>query len=186
MNYFVLERDQRLGNIGGVWSCSDKLKQGYEAAELEEQIEVLGHGVRDYGCLLEHPISLISNELRQVFARHDPQIQTKRVWVMDTLMGQNLDYYLVQMSRIEVNAQLSTSDLGLSKIAYGFVIPQGEVKEQPFFELNYVRKKMLIVDLALAEQVLREGLYGIAVKRIMLKESDRTWQERTKSQPRIF
>ncbi|MNI12573.1 hypothetical protein D3C73_657610 [compost metagenome] len=186
MDYFVLERDQRLGSTGGVWSCSDKLKKGYEAAELEEQVEVSGQGTRDYGCLLEYPVSLVSNELRQVFARHDPQIQTKRVWVMDTLMGQNLDYYLVQMPRIEVNAQLRTSDLGLSKIAYGFVIPQGEVKEQAFFELHYVRKKMLIVGLSLAEQVLREGLYGVAVKRIVLTEDDGTWQERTKLQPKIF
>lgn len=172
MDYFVLERDQRLGAVGGLLSCSANLKQGYEGAEQEERVEISGDGVRDYGCLLEHPVPLVSNELRGIFTAHHPDIQTKAVAVMDTMLRQTLNYYLIEMPQVQVIDQLRMSDLEQIRAVYGFSIPKGKIQTQPFFELNYVRKKIIVVGLTLAEHVLREGIYGVAVKRIHLKECD--------------
>jgi hypothetical protein len=172
MNYFILERDQRLGAIEGILSCSASLKQGYESASQEEQVEISGEGVREYGCLLEHPVPLVSNELCEIFKKQYAGLQTKQVRIMDTVLRQILNYHLIQMPQINVEAQLRTPELESSKIAYGFIVPYGEVKEQAFFELNNVRKKMMVVNLTLAEHVLREGIYGVAVRRITIQERD--------------
>lgn len=172
MDYFILERDQRLGNIGGVLSCTASLKQGYEHASEEEEVEISGEGAREYGCLLEHPVPLVSNELLQIFNSHHSELQTKQVRIMDTLLRTILNYSLIKMPQIQVQEQLRTSQLASSKIAYGFIVQQGELKDYPFFELNYVRKKMIVVDLAMAEHILREGIYGVAVRRITIQERD--------------
>lgn len=170
MDYFLLERDSRLGEVGGTLSCSTALQKGYEFADQEEQVEISGEGEREYGCLLEYPVPLVSNELREILKSHHADLQMKQVRIMDTLLRQSLDYNLIQMPQIPVITQLRTSELPSRKYIYGFAIPQGKLKGQAFVELNYVRKRMIVLDIAVAEQVLREGIYGVAVRRISLEE----------------
>lgn len=173
MEFFVLERDKRLDHLAGGLVCSPRLEQGYEAAEDNELVEVHGEEVRDYGCILEQPTLLVANELRRLLTKYDSQMAYKTVSIIDkTLNGLQLNYFLLNMREVEVMAPIPLDDLKRSNAALGFSLRRGDIPDYPFFGVTYHRKRYLVVRLDVAEHVLRAGLYGVAVKRLQLKECD--------------
>ncbi|WP_334075108.1 MULTISPECIES: hypothetical protein [Paenibacillus] len=173
MEFFVLERDKRLDHLAGGLVCSARLEQGYEAAEDNELVEVHGEGARDYGCMLEQPTLLVTSELRMLLTKYDSQMAYKTVSIIDkNFNGLQLNYFLINMREVDVMDAIPPDVLKRSKAALGFRIRRGDVPECPFFGMTYYRKKYLVVRLDVAEHVLRAGLYGVAVKRLQLKECD--------------
>lgn len=161
MEYYVLKRDERLGALEGKFSYSDGLRQGYDHADSYEIISVEGNGKREYGCILTHPMLLISEEVRKMLLYFDQGLESKTVGVFDQEMQTQIQYYMPKLPQIKGGTSEKPTD---------YTVPTGALGALPFFQLEVYRNVQFIIRLDVAEKVLREGLYGVSVKKMIINE----------------
>jgi hypothetical protein len=162
VEYYVLKRDERLGTLEAKFSYSEALRQGYEQAASYEIISVEGQGRREYGCILTHPMLLISEEVRKVLLHFEQGLECKTVGVFDQEIQSQIQYYMPKLPQVKGEIQ--------SNKPFVYSVPTGALESLPFFQLEVYRNVQFIVRLDVAEKVLREGLYGVSLEKIKINE----------------
>lgn len=169
MNYYILERDRRLGSLEGKFAYSDGLQQGFSYANPYEVIHVKGEGKRDYGCLLNYPLLLVSEELRQIFMRFDPALCCKTVAIFDEKIQGQIQYYMLNLVEVTGEVDPTAKTRNNSLITYTV---RDEIKTKCIFQLKVYHTSYLVLGLDIAEAVLRHSLYGVNVQKICLEERE--------------
>lgn len=169
MEYFILEQDRRLGSLDGMITFSEQMKQGYESVKDEEFVFIDSPKALEYGCILEKPVLLVSEEVYQILNQYERGLAHKKVIVIDMARNGQVHYFFPNFTEVSCSEQESikknTEDT--EKIDH-FTVDEKLIEGLSMFQLNVYRKSYLVVRLDVAEGMLRTSLYGLNVRRILI------------------
>ncbi|AWB43683.1 hypothetical protein DCC85_05255 [Paenibacillus sp. CAA11] len=154
------------------------MQRGFQHADEVEFVQIQGLGLRDYGCMLEQPTLLFSEEIRTIMSHYTKTLPSKNVMIMDSSVpGQQLPYFLLDIQEISaVGLEQTTSFVPQKQLK--FIVNSYEIlKLLPFFKLTYLHREYVILRLNVAEHILRHSLYGIAIDRITIEEIEESEKE---------
>lgn len=169
LEYFILEQDRRLGSLDGMITFSEQMKQGYEFAKDEEVVFVNSSKALEYGCILEKPDLLVSDEVYQILNRYERGLAHKKVIVIDMARNGQIHYYFPKFTEVPCSNQESVKKNAedTEKIDH-FTVDEKLIEGLSMFKLKFFRKSYLVVRLDVAEGMLRTSLYGLNVRRILI------------------
>lgn len=172
MEYFIIEQDRRLDSIGRSISFSERILQGFEYAEKHEVVYAESDKALEYTCIIDRPVLLVSDELRNIFKEFEPELEHKTVVVMD--LARQIQFPYSMMNLIEVscsNQQLPYIRTGQSD---ELVIDESQVNGLCIFRITYYKSSYLVVRLDVAERLLRKSMYGLKLRRIQTMGCDQS------------
>lgn len=169
MEYFILEQDRRLGSLDGLITCSEQMKKGYDFAEDEEFVYIDSPKALEYGCILEKPVLLVSEDVYQILNRYGHGLAHKKVIVIDMARNGQVHYYLPNFTEVPCTDQeyVKKNAEDIEKLDL-FMVDEKLIEGISMFKLNVYRKSYLVVRLDVAEGMLRTSLYGLNVRRILI------------------
>ena len=118
----------------------------------------------EYVDLLEKPLWLISDRLKQLLAKYEPALRFEPVMLADrNRMRQEL-YWRMTVPSVDCLAAQSefTKNGGITKL----VIDKAKVKGAKVFSVSKLRDPLLLVGLDVAESILRRDFCGIRLVRV--------------------
>jgi hypothetical protein len=171
MEYFIVEQDRRLDTAIGGQSFPDRLLKGYEYAEEYEVVIVKSKLEMNYSCIIERPVLLVSDKMRDIFSQFAPEINYKSVVLIDTVRQLQLLYSIMQLKEIPhtVRSDLSRGVQPSDEL----LLNESLVGDLSIFKMPYFQSSYLIVRIGVAEELLRRNLYGLKLRRIQsIREGD--------------
>ncbi|AKG33270.1 hypothetical protein [Paenibacillus durus] len=166
MEYYVLEHDRRLPANGANLAFPERMLRGYGHAEQQEVVYVKPGNSLTSSSLIEHPILLVSEELRAIINKQIPEIAYKSVIVMDLKQQGQFDYAWMDFPEIPCIAPDRTGSENGQVMTIG-VDPEA-LREAAIFQIPYYRSRVLVARVDVAESLLRKSLYGLRIRPIRL------------------
>lgn len=169
MEYFLLEQDQRVANAVIPMNV-DIPRRAFSRLNVAEQDDgavqyyVKGHSSIEYVDFIERPIPLITDAVKQVMERYDPKIFFKPVVLADPKRMRQTLYWLV-IPRI-VEGLSSKSEFNKTGTLKRLVIDEKKVGDATIFRIDRVLEDQIVINLYVAESLLRRGFKGLRLKRV--------------------
>jgi hypothetical protein len=173
MEYFVLEQDRRI--VDAVVPVGiDIPHQAFKRLNIEVQDELsVQYYVKDnphieYVDFIERPIPLVTDGVKEVFERYEPQMFFKPVVLADPKrMRQDL-YWLVIPELLDCLSPWS--EFQKNGTLKRLVIDPIKVGKTNVFRIADTIEEQLLVSLHVAESLLRRGFCGIHMKRVEIQQ----------------
>ncbi|MED4351067.1 serine protease [Schinkia azotoformans] len=172
MNYFILRQDERISHAVEPIGLSRVIKQEWlmtkegihELDQLDRQFSIKEKNTNEAIDLIEKPIRLISDRLKKLIEKYVPSLPMKSVVLVDKKNGSQLLYWLLITRTLAcLSAQTEFHPDGTIK---KLVIEEEAAASYPIFKIEGVRENVLIVNVALAEGILRRSFYGIRLQKV--------------------
>ena len=171
MNYFILTQDERIPDAVEPIGISQVIKKELltmehlaELEELDRQFPVLEKGTNDYIDFIEKPIPLLSNPLKQLIEKYVPKMPVKSIVLMDQKkMSQVLYWLMIPPTVACLSAQ---TEFHLDGTVKKLVIEENLAAPYSIFKIAGLREDHIVVNIALAESVLRRTFRGIRLRKI--------------------
>ncbi|KGR87811.1 hypothetical protein [Lysinibacillus boronitolerans] len=171
MNYFILSQDERITNAVKPVGIAQVIKKELltiermeELEELERQFPVLEKGEMVYTDLIEKPIMLISDAVKQLVEKYVPNMPFKAVVLTDMPKLMQTLYWLVIPPRVRC---LSTqTEFHLDGTLKKLVIDEQLAAPYSFFQIEGIKEQFIVVNIELAESILRRDFRGIRLQKI--------------------
>ncbi|CAH1222285.1 hypothetical protein PAECIP111893_04840 [Paenibacillus plantiphilus] len=170
MEYFIIEHDDRLDAAGGAIVFPERMLKGFEHAEQQEIVHIKPGRELVYSSIIERPVLLVSNEMQAIISRYEPEMACKTVVVMDMTKNMQVHFSMMELKEIPCTApaEVVVEKGRIEQLA----IDKRLIGDSSMFKITYYQSALLVVRLDLAENLLRAGLYGLRVRRILLKEGE--------------
>lgn len=177
MEYFTLQPDERVVHaivplgvpkvIPGA-SGSRNQESGNGAGALPVQYNLKESPDQEYVDLLATPLWLVSNRLKQILAKYQPDLRFWPVMLADqSKMRQDL-YWQMTVPPVECLAR--QSEFNKNGTVAKVVIDQAKAKDAKVFTVSRLKEPLLLVDLDVAESILRRDFSGIRLNRVALSQ----------------
>lgn len=171
MNYFILSQDERITNAVKPVGIAQVIKKELltiermeELEELERQFPVLEKGEMVYTDLIEKPIMLISDAVKQLVEKYVPNMPFKAVVLTDMPKLMQTLYWLVIPPRVRcLSAQ---TEFHLDGTLKKLVIDEQLGAPYSFFQIEGIKEQFIVVNIELAESILRRDFRGIRLQKI--------------------
>ncbi|WBF54501.1 serine protease [Lysinibacillus sp. JK80] len=171
MNYFILSQDERITNAVKPVGIAQVIKKEVltiermeELEELERQFPVLEKGEVVYIDLIEKPIMLISDAVKQLVEKYVPNMPFKAVVLTDMPKLMQTLYWLVIPPRVRcLSAQ---TEFHLDGTLKKLVIDEQLAAPYSFFQIEGIKEQFIVVNIELAESILRRDFRGIRLQKI--------------------
>lgn len=179
MNYFILTQDERIPNVvepvGIARTIQKELLATEHLAELEaldRQFPVLEKAEKDYIDFIEKPIPLLSNSLKRLLQKYAPKMPMKSVVLVDQKqMSQELYWLMIPPAIACLSSQTEYHPDGTVK---KLVIEESLAASHSVFKIEGLRETHIVINVALAESLLRRDFRGIRLRKI---QTVGRWQE---------
>lgn len=171
MNYFILSQDERIINAVKPVGIAQVIKKELltiermeELEELERQFPVLEKGEMVYTDFIEKPIMLISDAVKQLVEKYVPNMPFKAVVLTDMPKLMQTLYWLVIPPRVRcLSAQ---TEFHLDGTLKKLVIDEQLAAPYSFFQIEGIKEQFIVVNIELAESILRRDFRGIRLQKI--------------------
>ncbi|MBE1555941.1 serine protease [Sporosarcina limicola] len=171
MNYFILTQDERIPDVVEPIGISQVLKREMltmervdELENLDRQFPILEKGTSDYIDFIEKPISLLSNPLKQLIEKYAPRMPLKSVVLMDSKKRSQVLYWLMIPPPVAcLSEQTEFHPDGTVK---KLVIEEELAAPYTVFKVEGLREDYLIVNVTLAESLLRRAFRGVRLVKV--------------------
>ena len=172
MNYFILGQDERISYAIEPIGLSQVIKQEWlmtkegihELDKLDCQFSMKEKSTNEAIDVIEKPIRLVSDRLKKLMKAHIPSLPTKSVVLVDKKNGSQLLYWILIPETVACfSNQTEFHPDGTIKT---LVIEEDVAKPYPIFKIEGVRENVLIINLAVAESILRRSFYGIRLQKV--------------------
>ncbi|ERI09430.1 hypothetical protein [Aneurinibacillus aneurinilyticus] len=171
MRYFILSQDGRISDAVepmGVTQIitKERMKEEYrhELEELTLQFPIRETNKCEYIDFIERPVPLASDKLKSILTTYDPHLYVKWVIVADRKRTRQEKYWLFIPPCVECLSD--RSEFHKNGTSKRLVIDERKVGSQPVFTIAGIRESYILVNLAVAESVLRRGMLGIRFTRV--------------------
>lgn len=172
MNYFILTQDERiphtiepigmLQTIKHEWLTKERVD---EVDKLDLQFKIKEQVRCNPTDFIEKPLPLFSDRFKKLIEKYVPNLPMKAVVLLDETEGKQLLYWLMIPPAV---ACLSTqSEFHLDGASKKLVLEEDLAASYPIFTIEGVRERIIIVNIALAESMLRRQFYGIGLQKIV-------------------
>ncbi|GAC41161.1 hypothetical protein [Paenibacillus popilliae] len=171
MSYFILSQDDRiLDAIEPVGIRKAIPKDIFDEAQVDElkemslQFPVSDREQIEYVDFIERPIPLLSNKLKQLIEKFLPRRYYHPVGLVDfTRMRQEV-YWITLPQRIDCLSH--KSEYHCNGTLKRSVIRRDMAGDAPFFQIDGVYETILVVNLILAESILRRDFHGLKLTKV--------------------
>jgi len=171
MNYFILSQDERIINAVKPVGIAQVIKKELltiermeELEELERQFPVLEKGEMVYTDFIEKPIMLISDAVKQLVEKYVPNMPFKAVVLTDMPKLMQALYWLVIPPKVRcLSAQ---TEFHLDGTLKKLVIDEQLAAPYSFFQIEGIKEQFIVVNIELAESILRRDFRGIRLQKI--------------------
>lgn len=179
MNYFILSQDERISNAVEPIGIAQVIKKELltvermeELEELERQFPVLAKSENDYIDFIEKPIALLADPVKQLVEKYEPRLPFKPVVLADIPKLKQTLYWLVIPPKV---ACLSPqTEFHLDGTLKKLVIDEALAAPYTFFKIEGIKEDFIIVNIELAESILRRTFRGIRLRKV---QTDGGWSE---------
>lgn len=179
MNYYILSQDDRISNVVEPIGISKVIKGEYlteermdELEELDRQFPILDKSTNDYIDFIEKPIALLSDPIKKLVEKYEPQLPFKSVVLMDMPKLSQVLYWLIIPPKLAcLSAQTEFHRDGTLK---KLVIDEALAAPYTIFKIEGIREDYLIINIELAESLLRRAFRGV---RLVKVQTEGSWNE---------
>ncbi|WP_297429477.1 DUF1629 domain-containing protein [Clostridium sp.] len=174
MDYFLLKQDERCKCIPQIVNWFDVINTknlNLANADKIKDIIVLylkSNNDNNYIDILDYPFFLVSEDMKNIIEKYDPNIIFKMVFLTDFKNSIDKVYYLTILE--EVEALSDDAEMNLNKtVVKKLILNEEKIKNKKIFKLKESSKPMIIVRLDAAESLLRRDFNGICLERIEVR-----------------
>lgn len=171
MNYFILQQDHRIANcvepIGMNQVIKKEMLTQERMKELDNydlQFEVLEKSTNHFLDFIEKPIPLLSDLLKRMMNKYEPQMPFVPVVLVELSKLKQQLYWLIIPPVIDCLSEKTEfhQDGTLKQL----VIKEEMAEPYTIFKVNGIKEDYLIINIALAESILRRDFKGIQLKKV--------------------
>ncbi|MBU7314292.1 imm11 family protein [Paenibacillus oleatilyticus] len=170
MEYYILAQDERITEFeepAGIAKSVDQrmLRNEEGRAALEHTIlQFYTQGKGEYIDFIDRPIPLVSDALKAIFERYQPNVYYKLVVLADVkAMKQSLYWIAVPET---VNGLSEESEWNRNDTLKRPMLEPNRLGHYKIFRIAERLEDFIVVDLDVAESILRYDLKGITLKKI--------------------
>ncbi|CAH8767607.1 hypothetical protein [Paenibacillus dendritiformis] len=166
--YFKLAEDGRIEGRAIPVGLSNSLFQLSENGKTEGDSTSLSFPIREqehveYVDFLERPLPLVSDKFKQLLEKYMPDMRWNLVILTDVRRVHQEVYWNASPPRTRC---LSVRSEYFKDGALKRLVLEGNKTYEPFFQVDGVRETIWIVNLAVAESMLRRDFYGICLEEV--------------------
>lgn len=167
MNYFILAQDERIPNVVKPQGVTKSILDVTNIAEWDEHaltllVEDKKHN--DYIDFIQSPMKLLSDDLKKLVEKYDSTLPMHPVVLIDQKKGQQSVYW--RFLPPEIDCLSDQSEFHPGGLIKKLVIDEEPARLFPMFTVNGIREQFVIINLALAESILRRSFRGIHLQKV--------------------
>ncbi|WP_340013882.1 hypothetical protein [Paenibacillus sp. FSL K6-1318] len=171
MRYFRLMQDTRWTNRVETEAVGEVQRREWNASFQEGSsnhtainLSIKSRPNVDYTDYLERPVPLVSDRMLEVFTLYHPGLTRRAAVLTDKARMSQETYWAIYPTAMDVLSPQTERhmDGSLKQI----VLDRGKAELLPLFQLKEPRESVIIVNLALAESLLRRDFSGIQLVRL--------------------
>ena len=182
MEYYIIYQDERIYNFTeptGVAKVIDLslIKRGKIEAldDSPVQVYIKEKSENEYIDFIDKPVTLISENLKQVFDAYDEKIFFKPVVFADAKrMKQDLYWLMVPEG---VKCLSSDSEFNRDETLKKLVIDEERVGFSKIFKVSDILEDIIVVNQDVAESILRRDFTGIRLKKVQREVKGSEYEE---------
>jgi hypothetical protein len=171
MEYFILGQDKRITNAVKPIGVSELVaKTGFTTRnwgaldDLPTQVNIAQKDYQEYVDFIANPLPLISDKLKQLFQKFDPDIFFKPVLLADQKqIRQNLYWLMVPQN---CDCLSSDSEFHKNLTIKRLIIDSKKASGKWIFKIAGIMEAYIFVNLGVAESMLRRDFKGIEFKNV--------------------
>ncbi|HEX2954961.1 MAG TPA: DUF1629 domain-containing protein [Bacillota bacterium] len=174
MEYFILEQDQRVADA--VLPTNVEIpRRAFKRLEAEEQDDLaIQYYVKDnpqiaYIDFIERPVPLVTDAVKQIMEKYDPKLFLKPVVLADPKRMRQELYWLVLPKMLDCLSK--KSEFNKNGTLKRLVIDEEKVGGTMIFRIHGTLEEQIIINLYVAESMLRRGFTGFWLKRVEIEEA---------------
>ncbi|RNB62104.1 serine protease [Brevibacillus gelatini] len=171
MNYFIMTQDERIAQAVVPTGVFDVLRPEWLTPDYQEELEeaILQFDLKPkrenvYLDFLDRPIPLYSDRLKELIHKFAPRLFAKSVVLADQERVRQDVYWLFVLPRVACLSE--QSEFHPNGALKRLVIEGANVKRHTIFQVEGIREPHIIIDLRLAEAMLRRDFFGIRLKKV--------------------
>ncbi|WP_432665083.1 hypothetical protein R9X47_02315 [Wukongibacter baidiensis] len=186
MDYFLLRQDERYVNTPIIKNMVEKIDRKYLREENLYKIEdlnifrIMGSDYEtDYLDILDTQIYLYSDRLMELIRKFDEKVTTKRITLIDIKRKIQRNYHLPILE--EISAFSKDTEIYSFKEKHRLeymeealernqikklILDADKIKDKQIFKIKEIAGTAVVVDLHVAEALLRRDFKGIKLERI--------------------
>ncbi|EON71657.1 hypothetical protein [Lysinibacillus sphaericus] len=177
MNYFILSQDDRISNAVEPIGLAQVIKKELltvermeELEDIDRQFPVLNKHDNDYIDFIAKPIALLADPVKQLVEKYEPRLPIKPVILMEQAKLKQVLYWLIIPPQVAcLSAQ---TEFHLDGTLKKLVIDEALAAPYTIFKIAGIKEDYLIVNIELAESILRRAFRGI---RLLKVQTEGTW-----------
>lgn len=121
-----------------------------------------------YPDLIEAPLPLLSNRLKEIFCSFEKNIQCSCAILSDPVLRTQEIYWLFALERLECLGD--GSEFYPNSTLKKLVLNRKSIGEHCIFRIHGIREKQIVIRFDVAESILRRPMIGIKLERIDCQE----------------
>ncbi|RNB50056.1 serine protease [Brevibacillus gelatini] len=171
MNYFIMTQDERIAEAVVPTGVFDAMRPEWLTPDYQEELEeaILQFDIKPksenvYLDFLDRPIPLYSDRLKTLIHKFAPKLFAKSVVLADQERTRQDAYWLLILPRIACLSE--QSEFYQNGSLKRLVIDEEKVRRHPIFQVEGILEPHIIIDLRLAEALLRRDFIGIRLKKV--------------------
>ncbi|MED0679991.1 serine protease [Aneurinibacillus thermoaerophilus] len=177
MNYFIIFQDERVFDAVEPVGISRVLRKEMlteehidDIEELHLQFPIKEKTKNEYVDFIQKPIPLLSDKLKQIIEKYAPGLYVKPVVLVDRKRMRQALYWMMIPPCIDCLSE--RSEFHKDGTIKRLVIDETRAAFTPLFQIEGIMEKYIVINLAVAESLLRRDFTGIRLAKVE-KESVR-------------
>ncbi|WP_058485600.1 imm11 family protein [Defluviitalea phaphyphila] len=172
MEYFMLSQKKNIPNTVNLYITTDKFYQRQQVIDKEQADEVNevtnifveSNKNNFYPDVIDTPIFLVSDNIKKLIECYDDSPINKCVVLTDSILKEQRIYWLMLLDKIDCLSEKTEfkKDNTLKKL----VLDKKKIGNKKIFRIDGIVEKIVVVNLDIAESLLRRFLSGIELTKI--------------------
>ncbi|MGF9820974.1 serine protease [Brevibacillus agri] len=171
MNYFIMTQDERIAQAVVPTGVFDVIRQEWLTPDYREELEaaiiqfdIQRKSENIYLDFLDRPIPLYSDRLKTIIHKFAPKLFAKSVVLADRERIRQDLYWLLVLPRIACLSE--RSEFHQNGSLKRLVLDEAKIARHTIFQVEGILEPHIIIDLRLAEALLRRDFFGIRLKKV--------------------
>lgn len=169
MEYYIMSLDKRIKNKFILEQFPDGGSVEYDTSNADEvrphtQLHTIESDKSSYPDVLEEPLYMVSQKVKDVLDLYDESTIYKRVSMVNLPRKKRTDYYVMLVDRIDCLHE--EAEFYPDKSVKRLVLDKEKIAEKAVFKIQGIGPAYMVVTLDIMESLLRRGCYGIRFTKV--------------------
>ncbi len=172
MDYFSIHQMQKIDNAVELHIKTDNFYDRQQVFKIEDADKILDSTVmyvttgknNFYSDLIDTPIFIISDKLKELFSAYTDELIYKCVTLTDYYEKKQEVYWLALMEEVQCisNETKFRKDGMIEKL----ILDKEKIRDKKIFRIANIKENIVVVDFDISESILRRNIDGIEFRLI--------------------